>query len=375
METGSQFRRRSIINVKQLKNMQNNIPKKLIEDINKSRETLRLKKPKVYKKLINYLEAEKENKNALYLLDFAYDFECNFRCPHCCAKIFREIPAQKHMSIENVKVVADQADKAGIFIINLIGGEPLIWRDFDKIMTAINPDRFHISLTTNGWMLDKAKAKYLAEIGIDKIGVSIDSGFESEHDSFRQRPGSYQKTIEAVKNASAAGIRTIISTIVTHQNIRKEGFKKLLELSAGLNVGLDLQCATVSGGWRGNTEVLIDEKDAQYLENLRKEYPLLRRDVWTVPGSQGGCPASTKSLYIIPSGDVLPCLFIHISFGNILKEPLALIQERMLKVKELRKFSSLCLAGEDRKFIELYLSKTFNKKILPLDYREVFGDL
>jgi MoaA/NifB/PqqE/SkfB family radical SAM enzyme len=131
----------------------------------------------------------------------------------------------------------------------------------------------------------------------------------------------------------------------------------------------------VSGGWRGNTEVLIDEGDAEHLKGLRKEYDLLRRDVWSTPGTKGGCPASTRSVYIIPSGDVLPCLFIHVSFGNALKEPLRVILERMSKVRELQEASPLCLAGEDRDFISRYLSKTYDKELLPLDYREVFGDL
>jgi MoaA/NifB/PqqE/SkfB family radical SAM enzyme len=224
-------------------------------------------------------------------------------------------------------------------------------------------------------MLTREKAEYLAKVGIDKVGISIDSGFEYEHDRFRGKRGSYRRAIEALKNAKTAGLRTMISAVVTHQNIRSEGFQRLLDLSAEFDVNLDLQCGTVSGGWRGNVDVLIDEKDAEYLESLRAKYPLLRRDVWSVPGSIGGCPAGTRSIYIIPSGDVLPCLFIHVSFGNVSEEPLSVIQKRMLKVKEFREFSTLCFAGEDRGFINNYLSKTFNSKRLPLDYRDVFGDL
>lgn len=355
--------------------MKVDIPKKLNEDIEKSRAQLRLKKPRVYAKLMNYLQAEKEGREtAMSLLDFAFSFECNFHCPHCCANLLRELPTQKDMSVEDVKTVADQADRLGIFIFDLIGGEPLVWAELDKIIEAADPARFYVSVTTNGWMLTRAKARHLREIGVDKVGISIDSGFAEEHDNFRNRPGSYKRTIDAVKNAKAEGIRVLISTVVTHQSIYTEGFKRLLDISTELDVGLDLQCATVSGGWRGNTEVLIDESDAEYLKNLRNEYPLLRRDVWTTPGSKGGCPAATRSLYIIPSGDVLPCIFVHISFGNVLKEPLAVIQERMLKVKELREYTPLCLAGEDRSFISRYLSKTFDKEVLPLDYREVFGN-
>ena len=353
----------------------NNVPEELVKDIEKSREKLRLKKYKVYTKLMNYLKAEKnESESAMSLLDWAYDFECNFQCPHCCASAFRLKEKREHLSLDKVRHIADEADKLGIFVINLIGGEPLIWKDFDNIVSEIDPTRFHISITTNGWMLTYDKARHLEEIGIDKIGVSIDSGIEEEHDSFRNKQGSFRKAIEALKNAHKAGIRTMISTVVTHQNIHTEGFKKLLELSETLNIGLDLQCSTVSGGWRGNYEVLIDKDDANFLEELRIRYPLLRRDVWSTPGSKGGCPAATRSVYIIPSGDVLPCLFIHISFGNIFRESLDVIQQRMIKIHEFRNYSKFCFAGEDRRFINSYLSKTFNTNELPLNYIDIFTD-
>lgn len=355
------------------------VPKELVKDMRESRERLRLKKPKVYSKLMNYLQAEKEGQQtAMSLLDWAYGFECNFHCPHCCADVFRSVPNQKHLTFDEIKHMADQADNLSIFIINMIGGEPLVWNEFDEILRAVDSSRFYISVTTNGWMLTPEKAEYLAKVGVDKVGISIDSGFEYEHDRFRRKPGSYKKAIEAVINARTVGLRTMISALVlTKVFVQKvsKGYSIYQQGLTRFSVSLDLQCATVSGGWRGNFDVLIDEKDAEYLESLRAKYPLLRRDVWSVPGSIGGCPAATRSIYIIPSGDVLPCLFIHISFGNVLEEPLSVIQKRMLQVKEFREFSTLCFAGEDRFFINRYLSKTFYSKKLPLNYRSVFGYL
>ncbi len=353
--------------------MENEVPDKLTEDIKKNRERLRKLKPRVYAKVMDYLEAEKNSSQlTMSLIDFAYSFECNFRCPHCCAEAFGY--SNKHMSFEGIKLVADQADEMGIFVINLIGGEPLVW-DLSKIIDAIDSSRFHISITTNGWLLTPEVANQLAELGVDKVGVSIDSGLREEHDNFRCKEGSFNRAVGGVQNSIAAGIRTLISVVVTHQSLYTKGFHALLNLSKELNVGLDIQCATVSGGWRGRLDVLIDEKDAEYLEKLRDEYPLLRRDVWSTPGSEGGCPAITRSVYIIPSGDVLPCLFIHVSLGNVLKEPLKYIIDRGLKIREFSEFTKLCLAGEDRGFIDKYLAKTFGVKTLPLGFGEVFTDV
>ncbi len=279
------------------------------------------------------------------------------------------------MSMEGVRQVADQADKLGTFIIDLIGGEPLLWPHLDRVIETIGSERFHITVTTNGWMLEEAMAKFLKQAGVDKVSVSLDSGFKEEHDTFRQQLFSFRRAVEAIKCVKDYGMRAFISTVATHQNVHREGFVELIKMAEKLGVGLSIQCATASGGWSGNTDVLIDADDAKYLEGLRDTYPLLRRDIWPTPGVKGGCPAGKRQLYVMASGDVCPCLFMHVSFGNVLKEPLTVIQQRMMQVRELQQFSPICLVGEDRPFIAKYMTRTFNEKSLPVDCREVFGQI
>jgi hypothetical protein len=61
--------------------------------------------------------------------------------------------------------------------------------------------------------------------------------------------------------------------------------------------------------------------------------------------------------------------------GNVLKEPLALIRQRGLQVKELREFSSVCLAGEQCEFSRKYMTKTFSATSFPMRFEEGFYDL
>ena len=48
------------------------------------------------------------------------------------------------------------------------------------------------------------------------------------------------------------------------------------------------------------------------------------------------------------------CPYVHIKIGNILKEPLKDIVEKGFKIKYFRNHSDLCLAGEDKEFINKY---------------------
>ena len=44
-----------------------------------------------------------------------------------------------------------------------------------KVLEAIRPERFYMYLTTNGFYLDEAMAKKLAEYKVSRVSVSIDS--------------------------------------------------------------------------------------------------------------------------------------------------------------------------------------------------------
>lgn len=357
--------------------MKNKITTELSENLEIAREYMRKTKPKAYKKLMTFLEKQRNDVfPRVSLLDWGYGFECNFNCKHCGTSCLgghnlnQVVP--KRMPMDVVKRVADEADKLGYFIISFIGGEPLIWSELDELIRTVDPSRFYITVLTNGWHLTKERAEHLKDIGVNKIGISIDSGIPKEHDTFRNKPGAFKRAMDAVHNALDAGLRIHISTTITHQNLKSEGVKKLLELSNKLKVSIDLQCATVAGHWQGNYDVLITEDDTKHILKLREKYPLIRRDVFPTPNGVGGCPALTGSVFLTSSGEVIPCLFIHISLGNIYKDSLKTILERGALINELRQNSEKCLAGEDREFIKKYLVKTFGRKDLPLSFEECF---
>ena len=336
-----------------------------------NREKMRRERPYVYEKLMKYLQMGNVPKNPVCArIDWAIGYECNFKCQHCFAKAFTGRAENRAMSIDQVKMVAQQADDLGVFMINLIGGEPLIGFDLDEVIRVLDPKRFRISVTTNGWRLSREMAKHLAGIGVDRVCISVDSAIPEEHDAFRGVKGAHARAMAAIRNSLDAGMVTQIATVVTHQNLHSEGITRLFKITNNLGVYMDLPVAAPCGEWLGKLDMLIDEDDAQYIRDLRKQYPLVRRDIFPSPGLQGGCFAVKQTLYIIPTGDVLPCLLIHSSLGNVFDMPLREIRERGLQLEPFKKYSSKCFAGEDREFINKYMTRTFKAKELPLSYEE-----
>jgi len=337
------------------------------------RNLLKKEKPYVYEKIMKYDEKVKKGES-IAILQFQYDYRCNFRCQHCDITGLRDNKREKRFFTPNdVKELSRQADEMGLAQIVITGGEPLIFPDFDEVVKAINPQKFWIVSDTNGWFLDEKRAKHLKSIGVDKIQLSLDSFNAKEHDEFRRRSGSHERCLRAIDAALNAGLNLIIQTVVTKQRIRSQEFIDFLEFLNDKGVGVFVTYAKPVGEWEGNYDVLINRDDMDYLRELEKKYNVFTH-LTPAYGLNLGCIAVKRMVSITKWGDVMPCPYIHVSLGNFFEEPLKDIIERGLKIKYFGKYVDTCLIAEDRKFINDYETKKIYGKPLPVSYSEVFTD-
>ncbi len=334
------------------------------------REKLKREKPLVYEKIIQ-LSAKEQRGECASRIDIGYNYACNLKCKHCMASTFQK--KDRSLTPADLRSIAEQADALGWCQFNISGGEPLALKNFDEVLKALMPERFHIGISTNGHFLTLEKAKHLKSIGLDKVMVSLDSYDEALHDANRAQGGSYEKAISAIWNARQAGLDTIIQHVITHQNARTPDTVKLAKFAQENGFSLDLVIAKALGQWEGRHEVLIDAADAKFLFQLHQKYPAARRDVFASYGMRGGCGILKRCFHISQFGDVFPCVFMHITLGNIFQDALKTIVDRGMKIKHFRNASPTCLAGENRAFIGKYMSKFYGKP-LPVDYREIFTE-
>ena len=341
-------------------------------DETEKRKSLKKEKPYVYEKIMKFDEKVK-NGESIAIIQFQYDYTCNFRCLHCSVKKFQGKREGRYFTSDDVKELSRQADEMGLAQIVITGGEPLVFPDFDDIVKTIDPQKFWIVADTNGWFLDAERAKYLKSIGVDKIQLSIDSLLAAEHDEFRRKPGSYERAIRAIDAALGAGLNTIVQTVVTKQRVRSKEFIEFLEFLNRKGVGVFVTYAKPVGEWEGNFDVLINKDDMDYMRELEKKYNVFTH-LTPSYGLNLGCIAVKRMVSIIKYGDVMPCPYIHVSLGNFFEEPLKDIIERGMKIKYFRKYVDTCLIAEDRKFINDYVVKKIYGKPLPVPYSEVFKD-
>lgn len=335
---------------------------------NNKREKLKNEKPQVYEKIIQLAEREKVG-GYTSRIDIGYNYMCNFHCSHCMASKFEK--KERVLNLEMLRSISEQADALGLCQFNISGGEPLTFPDFNEVLLALQPEKFHIGISTNGYLLTPDRAKYLKELGLDKVMISFDSIDENLHDENRQRPGSFKKAMDALKAAQDAGLDCIMQHCVSHQNCCTDNTVELAKFAQENGFSVDLVLAKAIGEWEGKHEVLIDTKDAKFLRDLNEKYPAARRDVFPSYGMKRGCGAVNGCFHISQYGDVFPCVFMHISIGNVFDEPLKDIIDKGMSIKHFKNYSAICLAGENRNFINKYMSKFYGKP-LPVDYREIF---
>jgi MoaA/NifB/PqqE/SkfB family radical SAM enzyme len=335
------------------------------------RNQLRSEKPQVYQKVMRFRE-KIEKGESIAILQFQYDYRCNFHCHHCSIQGFQGKKKGRIFTIDDVKELSRQADEMGLAQIVITGGEPLLFPDFDEIVKAIDPQKFYIISDTNGWLLDDERALHLKSIGLDKIQLSLDSMLAEEHDQFRRTPGSHERAIKAIDASLNAGLNIILATVVTKQRVRSREFIDLLEFAKGKEVGVFVTYAKPVGAWEGNFDALIDKDDMDYMRGLEKHYNVFTH-LTPSYGMDLGCIAVKRMVSITRYGDVMPCPYIHVSLGNFFEEPLKDILERGMKIKHFGEHRDTCLVAEDRQFINDYVAKTYGKE-LPVKLSEIFTD-
>ncbi len=102
---------------------------------------------------------------------------CNFRCIYCMpAEGLKWMPRDHLLSYEEMARLVQVFLSLGVSKIRLTGGEPLVRADLPDLVRLLArlPGLKDLSVTTNGVLLEE-QARPLAEAGLERLNISIDS--------------------------------------------------------------------------------------------------------------------------------------------------------------------------------------------------------
>lgn len=145
---------------------------------------------------------------------------CNFRCGYCMPRAhfdesFRFLPSSALLSFEELARVTRLFIAMGVQKIRLTGGEPLLRRHLERLVELLAQNEgLDLAITTNGALLAE-KAPALAEAGLRRVTVSLDS---LEDETFRRLTDStvpVDRILHGIEVAARAGLGPLkINTVV-----------------------------------------------------------------------------------------------------------------------------------------------------------------
>ena len=163
------------------------------------------------------LDAFETGTQAPICLTWELTYACNLACTHCLSSSGKRRPDE--LTFEEIKALVDEWAASGVFYVNIGGGEPLVRPDFFDIIDYTVGSRIGVNFSTNGTMIDAARAQRLADMDYVDLQVCLD-GVDAETNDAIRGAGSYAKARRAMDHLATAGFEDFkISVVLTRGSI------------------------------------------------------------------------------------------------------------------------------------------------------------
>jgi len=260
----------------------------------------------------------------------ALTYQCQCDCVHCSAEMYRH-QAQPDPETAQVRFLIRALTRTRAYKIYFFGGEPLLRRDILELIAFARQCGFQTMLDTNGLLLDQAMADRLKRAGLTEIGVSLDSADPRVHDRLRGVDGVFEKAVAGLDACVSAGLGAYITAYATPENLENGDLAAILSLAEDIGVPVRILSPVAAGKWLGEEEVKLEKKDVARLRALLRPGRVYWESVLcSSPDAPFICFSRIRAyVYLSPWGDVQPCNFIPVSFGNVFREPIETILRRM----------------------------------------------
>ena len=145
---------------------------------------------------------------------------CNFRCRYCMPEEtfgpdYEFLPKTSLLQFEEITRLARLFVEMGVEKIRLTGGEPLLRRDLDVLITMLSKINglTDIALTTNASLLKKQAFK-LKKAGLTRVNVSLDAIHDETFGKMNGRGTKIKPVLEGIQAAADAGLQVKINMVV-----------------------------------------------------------------------------------------------------------------------------------------------------------------
>lgn len=265
---------------------------------------------------------------------------CRYNCPHCYQKFDRGKDVDIDVLVETVKNLQEK----GIAFFNIEGGEPFLV--FDRLLKVCNAidDRSEILInsTGDGMTLENLTALKNRN-NLMGIMFSLHLDKPDKLNQFMGTNKAWENLQNGIQLCHQAGIPVTFNTCLLKEAFRDGTFEKIMATSQSFKGAiLQLIKPKPAGGWLDSSLEKFTEEDIRHLlakvddYNLNSKhktdtaiYAMIREESKDFFGCTAG---AVDRFYINAKGDLQPCEFLNISFGNIQNENFDELYDRMREV-------------------------------------------
>ena len=303
--------------------------------------------------------------------------KCPADCWHCSAKNRR---LGQDLTTDQWLDVIAQLHRLGVCFIGLTGGEPSTREDLPTLIRAAYEGGAAVELFTSGIGLTEGKINALRHAGLWAVGVSLDRTEPDAVDRMRGTAKAFDSALSALEMSRRADLYTFINAVVDRESVTSGEYRRLYDLARRLKLhelrllepmpcgrlagisqqrradsvpllrrssaecnplpgtaclqavahgGEECGLASAGGKCRLTPEQVAELRQFHRETNRRERGPKVCAFPEIESPEMFGCGAGTFHLYIDPSGNVCPCDFVPLSFGNVLRERLEVVVRRM----------------------------------------------
>lgn len=164
---------------------------------------------------------------------------CNFRCPYCMPETefhadFQFLKKHQLLSHDEILKIASVAVSLGVSKLRLTGGEPLLDKKVHELITPLSKlaGVDDLALTTNAMLLAPVAQK-LADAGLDRVTISLDSLDPQVFRRMSGGRGDLDKVLQGIEAAELAGLTPIKINAVVQRGVNDNTVLDLLQKFRG----------------------------------------------------------------------------------------------------------------------------------------------
>jgi GTP 3',8-cyclase len=203
---------------------------------------------------------------------------CNFRCVYCMPKEvfgrdYRFLERRELLTFEEIERLVRVFASLGVEKVRLTGGEPLLRRELERLveMLARIPG-LDLTLTTNGFLLAQ-KAQALADAGLRRVTVSLDSLDDDVFRAMNDVEAPVERVLAGIEAAVAAGLAPVKVNMVVKRGANEESIVPMARYFRGTGQivrFIEYMDVGSTNGWRLDDVVPA----AEIIAAVDAEYPL-----------------------------------------------------------------------------------------------------